>query len=343
MHAAQFYAPGDVRIEEIDPPSPSPGEVLVDVAACGICGSDLHFYREGFPYTDERPVTLGHEMAGTVVETGAGVDLPVGTDVALGPHTPCMECWCCENAMYNLCRNMNEMSADPGGFTSQVVESAGTVVPLPDGLDPEDAAVAQPLSVGLHAVRESGVGLGDSALIAGTGPIGLGAIHFAKAAGAGPIYATEPQAWRREVAREFGADVVLDPTEEDPVERVRAETGAGVDVAFEAVGNETALDQAIKSTKPSGTTVVIGVFSDGAEIVPSDLVGHERSITGSRSHALGPALETEYGVVLRQLAAGEIDVDRYVSSRIAVEDIVEEGFDALLDDDREELKILVRP
>ena len=227
MHAARFYPNDGLRIEDVPKPEVGPGEVLVEVAACGVCGSDLHFYREGFPYTDDRPVTLGHESAGTVIETGEGVDLPVGTDVALGPHTPCLDCPYCESALYNLCRNMNEMSARPGGFAERTVESAGTVVPLPEGLSVEDAALAQPLSVGLHAVRESPLGLGDSALVVGAGPIGLGAVRFARSAGADPIFVSEPNDSRRSIAREFGADVLIDPTEEDPVERVREATGAG--------------------------------------------------------------------------------------------------------------------
>jgi len=343
MKAAQFYGVGDVRVEEIDEPEPGPGEVLVDVAACGICGSDLHFYREGFPYTDERPVTLGHESAGTVIETGEGVDLAVGTDVALGPHTPCLDCPYCESALYNLCRNMNEMSTRPGAFAERAVESAGTVVPLPEGLSAEDAALAQPLSVGLHAVRESSVGLGDSALVVGTGPIGLGAVRFAASAGAEPIFVSEPNDSRRSIAGEFGADVLLDPTEVDPVERVREATDVGVDVAFEAVGHEATLAQAVESTRGGGHTRVIGVFSEAVDFDPGELVGYQRSVAGSRSHQLGPNLANEYGVALAHLADGRVDPDRYVSSRIPIDDIVSDGFEALLDPESEERKILVRP
>ncbi|WP_247004172.1 zinc-binding dehydrogenase [Halosolutus gelatinilyticus] len=343
MRAALFYGIEDMKVENIDEPTPNAGEILVDIAACGICGSDLHFYTEGLHGNAELPVTLGHEVGGTVIETGEDVDIEVGTDVVLSPHTPCMECWYCEDGLYNLCTNLNATSARPGGYAEKAVENADNAIVLPEGVSPEDAAIAQPVSVGLHAVRESPLGIGDSAMVVGAGPIGLGVIQFAKSAGAGPIYVSEPQESRREVAREFGADVVIDPTDEDPVERVREQTGTGVDVAFEAVGHQTTLNQAIESTRANGHTTVIGVFSDEVEISPQSLVGHQRSVSGSTSHQLGPRVTKEYNAVLRQLETGKLDADQYVTSRIDLEDVVDRGFETLLSEDSKERKILVCP
>lgn len=344
MRAAQYYGPEDIRLEDIDPPTPDAGEILVDVAACGICGSDLHFYEDGLPREpDAYPVTLGHEIGGTVAETGEGVDIAVGTEVVLSPHIPCGECWCCDEGNYNLCRNLTPTAAEPGGFAEQVTVPEDLAVPLPDGVSPEVAAIAQPVTVGLHAVRGSSLTIGDSVLVVGTGPIGLGALRFAKLAGAGPIYVSEPQAFRRSIADDYGADVLIDPSEVDPVERIREETGKGVDVAFEAVGHEATLNQAIKSARPGGETTVIGVFGGQTGIEPQDLVRQERSVSGSCSHQLGPLVHTEYDVTLRHLASGDLDPEPYVSSTIDLEDVVDEGFEALLDDSREEVKILVRP
>lgn len=346
MRAALLYGAEDVRVEDVDEPSPGSEEILVDVAACGICGSDLHFYEAGGMGPDtELPAFLGHEIGGTVLEVGEDVDsVEVGQDVALAPHTPCMECWCCENAQYNLCRELDAVSARPGGYAEKVVESADNAVPLPEGVSPEDAAIAQPVSVGQNAVRVSPLGIGDSVAVVGAGPIGLGAIHFAKSAGAGPIYVSEPQDSRRSVAADFGADVLIDPTEEDPVERIHDETGRGVDVAFEAVGHGgTTLDQAIESTRAGGHTTIIGVFGEEVDFEPQKLVRHQRTVRGSTSHQVGPKIGEVYGLVLRHLAAGELDADKYVTSRIGLEDVVEDGFEALLDESREERKILVCP
>ena len=343
MRAAMFYGPGEMQVEDVDEPEPGPGEILLDVAACGICGSDLHFYEDGFHHDVEYPMTLGHEVGGTILETGEGVDIEVGTEVVLSPHTPCMECWTCKEGLYNLCQNLNATSAKPGGYAEMVVEAADNALPLPDGVSPEDAAIAQPLGVGLHAVRVSGLGIGDSAFIAGAGPIGLGAVRFAKSAGASPIIVSEPQDSRREIAGDFGADVLIDPTEEDVIERVREVTGPGVDVAFEAVGAEATFNDAIDATKANGHITIIGVFGDDIPFSPQPLVSNQRTIGGSTSHQLGPAVHKEYDVILNQLATGQLDADQYVSSRISLEDVVEDGFETLLDDSSDERKILVCP
>lgn len=345
MRAANFYGPEEMRVEDVDEPSPGPGEILVDVGACGICGSDLHFYEDGLHHPDvEYPIVLGHELGGTIVELGEGVEgLEVGQDVALAPHTPCMDCWYCEMALYNLCEDLRATSARPGGYAELCVEQADNAVPLPEGVSPEDAAIAQPVSVGQNAVRQSPIDLGDSVAVIGAGPIGLGALHFAKAAGAETAYVSEPQASRRSVAKDFGADVVIDPTDEDPVERIRDETGRGVDVAFEAVGHETTLRQAVESTRGNGHTTVIGVFGQPVEFSPQLLVSAQRTVGGSTSHQLGPRIQEVYGLVMEHLASGALDADKYVTSRIGLEDVVHDGFEALLDEDSEERKILVTP
>lgn len=345
MRAARYYGNRDIRLDEINAPTPDRGEVLIDVAACGICGSDLHIYKNGEDRYEESdlPSTIGHEVGGTVVNTGEDVEIEEGTDVVVNPHIACEECWCCEKGMYNLCRNLSPTAVSPGGFTEQIVAPVENLIPVPAGVSPEVAATAQPLSVALHAVRKSPVGLGDSVAVVGAGPIGLGVVGFAKSAGAGPIYVSEPRQSRRSIAEEFGGDVVIDPTEENPVELIREDTGMGVDVAFEAVGHETTMNQAIKAAKPGGHTKVIGVFDGDANIDPQDLVRHERTVSGSTSHQIGPLAKDEYGTTLRQIATGALDSDRYVTSRIDLSDIVEEGFERLVNGAEDEVKILVRP
>ncbi len=342
MQAAMFYGPEDMRVEEIEEPSPGAGEVKVEVAACGICGSDLHFYEDGISY-GELPVTLGHEVSGTVVDTGADVDIEVGTEVVLSPHTPCMECPYCERALYNLCEDLRGTSAKPGGYAEYVVETADNAITLPEGVDVEDAAIAQPVAVGRHAVRISPLGIGDRAFIAGAGPIGLGALSFTASSGAAPIIVSEPQDFRRDAAADFGADILVDPTAEDPVERVREETDIEVDEAIEAVGHEESLLQCIEATRSEGQTTIIGVFGDDVEVNPSLLVGSQRNVQGSCSHQLGPEVFKEYNAVLRQINGANFDVDQYVTSRIDLDAIVEDGFERLLDEDLEERKILVCP
>ncbi len=344
MRAARFYGEGDMRVEEVDAPTPKAGEVLVEVGGCGICGSDLHIYEHpGDRHGPDDPGILGHEVGGTVVELGEDVDYELGTDVVINPHIACQECWCCQKGLYNLCRNLSPTAVRPGGFTEYVASPIGNLIPVPSGLSPSDAAVAQPLSVGQHAVQTSPVGLGDSVAVVGTGPIGLGAVRFAKSAGADPIYVSEPLDARREIAGDVGGDVLIDPTETDPVESIREATGAGVDVAFEAVGSERTINDAIKMARPEGHAKIIGVFGDEASIEPQDIVRHERTVSGSATHQLGPRVREEYDVTLTHLADGRLDVDNYVTSRIPLDDIIEEGFEKLLGGAEDEVKIVVEP
>lgn len=345
MRAARYYGNRDVRIDDVAVPSPDGDEVVIDVAACGICGSDLEEYRHGPRFDDDRlPYTMGHEVGGTVVEAGDRADVAVGTDVVLNPLVPCGDCWCCDEGRYNRCRNLEVVGAQrPGAYAERVVAPAENAIPLPGGVSPEIAAVAEPVTVAFHALLRSPLSMGESVAVVGLGPIGLGLIQLATAAGAGPIYASGHRAGRRELARKCGADIVIDPRETDPVDRVRSETNGGVDVAFEVAGRESALNDAIKVTRPGGHATLIGVFGEPAEIDPMDLVNDERSINASAAYQTGPMADRDFGAVLRKIAAGAIDPELLVTSRIDLEDIVADGFEALADGESGEVKVLVRP
>lgn len=346
MRAARYYGDREIRIDEVAAPSPGPGEVLVDVSACGICGSDLHLWAHGGAYSAEHlPTIMGHEAGGVVAEVGEGVDdVEVGTEVVVNPLVACGECWCCAEANYNLCRNLTVVGAQrPGAYAESVVAPAGNVVPLPEGITPAMAAVAEPVTVAYHGLLTSPLRPGHSALVVGTGPIGLGLVQLARAAGADPVYASGHREARRELAREFGADVVVDPREEEPGERIRADLGRGVDVAFEVAGNESALNDAIKATKPSGHATLLGVFGGEVSIDPMDLVNDERSVNASAAYETGPLADRDFGAVLGMAAAGEVDLEALVSSRIDLGDILEGGFEALADSEGEEVKVLVQP
>ncbi|WP_336023260.1 2,3-butanediol dehydrogenase [Halobellus salinisoli] len=346
MKAARYYGNRDVRIDEVDAPEPGSGEVLIDVEACGICGSDLSEYRYGPRRDDDSflPYTMGHELGGTVAAVGEGVDLAVGTDVGVNPLVACEDCWCCDAGKYNLCRNLEVIGAHRrGGYAEQIVAPAGNVIPLPDGLSPADAAVAEPLTVAYHGLLESPLRPGHSAVVVGMGPIGLGMVQLAKAAGVGPVIASGHRKSRRQLAHQCGADVVVDPRETDLAERVAEVTDDGADVSFEVAGNESALNDAITATRASGHTTVLGVFKGPVEIDPMDLVNHERTINGSAAYETGPLAAREFGAVFGMLADGELDADPLVTSRVPLDDIVDEGFEALADSESGEVKVLVEP
>lgn len=356
MRAAVYHGQEDVRIEEISTPdAPTGNEVQVDVAACGICGSDLHEYTAGpifvpeqgnpHPVTgEELPIPMGHEFAGEVTAIGENVDdVDVGDRVAVNPIVYCGECQYCEAGMYHLCESGGfiGLSGGGGGLSETVVVSEEKAITLPDGVPTEYGALVEPFSVGFHAVQTSDFTAGDSVAVYGTGPIGLTVVQVLQAAGAGTIFGIEPQDSRRNLAGDVGADETLDPTETDAVEYITDQTSGGVDVAFEAAGIGQTVRDAVASTASSGAVTVVSIFEDSIELNPNDFVLGERSLSGTLAYKGGPRSDEDFGAVIDMFESGALDPEALISSRIDLENVVEDGFEALLDSEREEVKILV--
>ncbi|GGN09243.1 zinc-binding dehydrogenase [Halarchaeum nitratireducens] len=345
MRAARYHGNRDVRVEDVAAPEPEADEVVVDVAACGICGSDLAEYSHG-PRAGEAslPYVMGHEFGGTVVEAGADADVDVGTDVVVNPLVACEDCWCCDAGMYNLCRDLTVVGAQrPGAYAERVSAPATNVVPLPDGVSPELAAVAEPFTVAYHGLLQSPIRSGDDVAVVGMGPIGLATVQLARDMGAGSVYASGHREARRALAAEGGADVVVDPRETDFVETVRGDTRGGADVSFDVTGTESGYADAIEAARPGGHTTLVGVFEDEIEADVMAYVSAQRSASGSAAYQTGPRAAEEFGTVLRKFAAGNLDPESLVTSRIDLTDIESEGFEALADGGSGEVKVLVRP
>lgn len=354
MRAARFHDGGDVRVENIESTPVGETDVRIEVAACGICGSDLHEYRAGPHFTprethprtgQSNPTTMGHEFSGTVSEVGAEVSrIAVGDRVTVEPNIPCGDCLYCEDGTYHLCKNAVAVGfhTGSGGFAENAVVPEQHVHVLPDGVTLEEGALVEPLAVGLHAVRQSGLSAGDTVSVFGCGPIGLTVINAAVTAGAKRIFASEPNETRREVALELGADVGIDPMEEDAVETIKERTPDGVDVAFEFAGIGPAFNSAVRSTRRAGT-ITVGSISD-SDITTNmfDIVAAERKVVGTNCYGFPPqSFRTEFDAIIRSLAAGTVDTDAFITGRIDLEDIAEEGFEELLDSETEDVKILV--
>jgi len=354
MDVARYYGREDIRVEDVEPDTVGPSQVRVDIEACGICGSDLHEYTAGpifVPGEDPHPVsgvqaplTMGHEFSGTVSEVGSAVsDLSEGDAVAVNPIIYCGDCPRCAAGEYHRCESLGFVGlASNGGFAENAVVEAEQAVPLGD-TPIEYGALVEPLSVALHATRVADVSPGDSVAVFGSGPIGLCQIQTLRVAGADPIIVSEPRDRRRERAEACGADVLIDPTEADPLEAIRAETGEGVDVAFDVAGVEATYNQAINATRPGGRVAEVSIFEDTVETQPNDLVVSERSLVGSIAYQGGPRAAEEFGMVIDMLGDGRLDPDPLVTDRIALDDIVADGFEALLDPDSDQVKILVKP
>ncbi|WP_233204045.1 2,3-butanediol dehydrogenase [Halegenticoccus soli] len=356
MRAARFHDGGDVRVENIESAPVGRTDVRIEVKACGICGSDLHEYRTGPHFTPQEthsktgqrnPITMGHEFSGTVSEVGAEVSrIAVGDRVTVEPNIPCGDCLYCEDGMYHLCKNAVAVGfhTGAGGFAENAVVPEQQVHVLPDEVSLEEGALVEPLAVGLHAVRQSGMSVGDAVGVFGCGPIGLTVINAAVAAGAKRIFASEPNETRREVALELGADIGINPMEEDAVDTIKERTPDGVEVAFEFAGIGPAFNSAVQSTKRAGT-ITVGSISD-ADITTNmlDIVATERKVVGTNCYGFPPqSFRSEFDAIIQSLAAGNINTDAFITGRIDLEDITEEGFEELLDSETDHVKILVKP
>lgn len=357
MKAAIYHGREDVRVEPVEEQDLGPGQVRIAVEACGICGSDLHEYAEGpiaipadapHPLTGETlPLTMGHEFSGTVVETGANVDGPTtGDAVVVNPIIACEECQYCREGRYSLCDSLMNVGihGGGGGFAENVVVPAENAVVLPDGVSFGHGALVEPLSVGLHAVRQSGLAAGDTAAVFGAGPIGLGVLQAAIAAGAREVYVSEPRDARRELAERLGATEAIDPSETPPPKAISKATGGGTTVAFEVAGVEATMTQAIRTTRKAGTVVVVSLFEETPRVDPNHVMLAERTVVGSYGYSGGPlAGHGEFATVMRMLQDGRLDPEPMITGRITLDDIVAEGFERLRDPASDHVKILVEP
>ena len=351
MKAARFHGRGDVRVEDVPEPHPGPGQVQIAVEWCGICGTDLHEYLDGpifaptpaspHPLTGGAvPITLGHEFSGVVAELGQGVTgFSEGDRVVVEPYDVCGECSACRDGRYNICRKLGFIGLDgeQGGFAERMVVDTRWVHRI-DGLTPEQGALVEPLAVGYHATKLSGLAPGGSAAVFGSGPIGLVTAAALRATGAGQVIVVEPAEARKAKAPGAGADHVLDPGEVDVPEAIRELTdGRGADVTFECAGVDEVLAAAVASTRPGGTCVNVSIWGHPATFDVNALVFSEIYLVGSLAYA------NRHEEVIELIRSGTVDVDQFITGRIGLEDIVERGFRELIDHKESNVKILVQP
>ncbi|ELY98388.1 2,3-butanediol dehydrogenase [Natrialba aegyptia] len=356
MRAVTYHGRKDIRVEDVEQESVGRGQVRIEIDSCGICGSDLHEYTAGpifvpgdepHPVSQETaPIRMGHEFSGTVSDVGEGVTgVDSGEAVAVNPILSCGECRQCREGNYHICDSIGfiGLSGGGGGFAESVVLDAEHAVALGDDVPIEYGALVEPLTVALHAVRRSGLHSGDSVAVFGAGPIGLAVIQCARVAGARSIFVSEPREARRDRAVACGADELIDPASTDPVEYIASNTDGGVDVSFEVAGVEASFNAAIESTVPSGQTTVVSIWEEKVSTHPNNLVLGERTVTGTLAYLGGPRSDEEYGMVIDMLADGRLDPDPFITDRIGLEEIVDDGFERLIDPESDHIKILVKP
>ena len=349
MRAAVWHAARDLRVETVPIPAiKDPHGVLVKVAACGICGSDLHEYAAGpifipvdapHPISGDRaPIVMGHEFAGEVVEIGPKVTrVTPGDRVAIEPILSPNRDGAYLMEHYNLSSELgfHGLSGGGGGFAEYTVLGEHMLHRMPEDLSWEQGALVEPAAVALHAVRQSTFKAGDRAAVFGAGPIGLMVIDALKAAGAADIHAVELSASRRALAEAMGA-TVHDPAAADVVEAIRDASAGGVDFAFEVTGIPSVLSQSIDATHPGGEIVVVSIWESTASFQPNDLVIKERTMRGVIAY------RHVYPAVMALMQRGYFRAEDLVTDRISLDDIVAKGFDRLLSD-KSQIKIMVDP
>jgi L-iditol 2-dehydrogenase len=265
MRAAELIAPLTFRLTDMPIEDPGPGEVQVRIEAVGVCGSDLHAYSEGAVGSTPNlyPMVLGHEPAGRIVKTGAGVTGPAkGDRGALEPALYCYHCEFCLSGHHNVCANIRFLSSPhlPGFFRELVNLPVANFRPIPTGMSFEDATLAEPLAIALHSLHLASIRPGETVAVIGAGPIGLLTIAALRAAHAGRIWAVEPLAHRRELAQGIGADVAIEAGE--AAEEILRETGQrGVDCAIDCAAGEHTTGQAVQLTRNAGRIALTGIHS----------------------------------------------------------------------------------
>lgn len=313
MQASVLTAAQEIRLEERPVPTPAPDQVLVQVTAVGVCGSDAHYYREGRigEYVVDGPLVLGHEAAGVIVSVGNDVsDTRVGQRVSIEPQRPDPTSAQSRAGRYNLCPAMEFFATPPidGALAEYVLIQSTFAHDVPDDISDEAAALFEPLSVGIASAQKARISAGSSVLIAGAGPVGLATAQVARAFGATEVIVTDIDASRRANAQRFGATRVLDPAAED----VRSLT---VDAFIDASGAARAVIDGIHAVRPAGTVVLVGMGGSDYPLPISLIQNRELLLTGVFRYA------NTWPIARSLVASGMVDLDAMVTARFGLEGV----------------------
>lgn len=328
MKAAVFYEPNKpLKIEEVPTPEPGPGQLLIKTAACGVCHTDLHYIDHGVPTFKKPPLILGHEPSGTVAALGSGVDgFKQGDKVLLPAVLTCGQCEFCRTGRENICVSMVMFGNNiDGAYAEYVLAPAKDTFHLPDEIPlQEGSIIADAISTPFHAVKNRAeVKPGDSVVVLGCGGVGINLVQVAAAVG-GFVIAVDISPAKLEWAKKLGADVVINPKEDEKwTKTVRKITGGGADVAIEAIGNPSTIETAFGSLRAGGRLVVLGYTHKDITLNAGKIMYREMEIVGS----LG-CRPVDYPKLIELCRMGKIKVKELVTSRFSL-DKINDAFDLL--------------
>ncbi|HEY0248145.1 MAG TPA: alcohol dehydrogenase catalytic domain-containing protein [Gryllotalpicola sp.] len=337
MRAIAYTGPSSLELVDVPEPAPAPGHVIVEVAALGICGTDLLIWGGGMERVAP-PVVLGHEFSGTVVDAGDAAGIEPGLRVAVEPLLNCGECAPCLRGDYNVCVRLGLIGIDVDGAAARCVEvPAHRLHPIPEGLSLRDAALAEPTAVALHMFGRSGAQPGDAVLIVGGGPIGALVAAVCRAKGVERVVVSEPNPSRRGLMSALGFET-FDPSAAALDELVATTAPAdGFDVTFELTGIPVGLATAVDATRIQGTVLMGGLAHAPIPFTSARAVMKELTLLGARVYR-----SAEFDEAIALLAAGAVDAERFVTREVPLEEGITNAFEALRDS-RDEMKILILP
>ena len=321
MRAAVLVEPGRIEMVQRPVPKPAAGDVLVRVSSVGVCGSDTHYYRHGRVggFVVEAPLVLGHEAAGTIVGVGESVDPSrVGQRVSIEPQRPDPDSEETRRGHYNLCPHMRFFATPPvdGALCDYVTIGAEFAHPVPDSMSDDAAALCEPLSVGIAAIRKAELDDRSRVLIAGAGPIGIVVTQLARAYGAKEIVVSDPDRTRRDRAMSFGATTTVDPTAEPTAD-------LAVDAFIDASGAAPAVADGIRAVRPAGRVVLVGSGAETMELPTQVIQNRELLLTGVFRYA------NTWPTAIALVESGRVDLDAMVTAHFPLEKAAE-----ALDSDR---------
>lgn len=319
MKAALFEKPHHLEVTSVDLPGRGDTDILVEVEACGICGTDLHIV-EGTARSTP-PVVLGHEYAGRVLEVGRGVSrIKVGERVAVDPNISCGICYYCRRGLVHLCSSLVALGVDRhGGLAEMCVVPAAQAFVVGDEMPADVWAFVEPLSCAVHGIDRAEIRHGDTVVVMGCGPVGLMMLQLARHSGAARTIVVEPQGHKRALAELEDATMVVDPAREDVMERVRSLAAEGADVVLECSGNPAAAELSLRLARRGGRVLFFGVCPIGTTIPVEPNLVYAKELTVSGSY-VNPHT---FSRAILLLQSGTVRVDRFPVRNFSLDEVAE--------------------
>ena len=350
MKAMVYHGNRDVRLRDVEEPHPGPGEAKLRIDYCGICATDIEEYIYGpafishdepNPLTGRKiPITIGHELTGTVVETGEDVrNVRPGDRAVINGVLTCGSCWWCLRGETGQCPLMTAVGfgAD-GGLAEYIVWPASHVITLPASVSSREAGLVEPAAVGHHAVMRGRVGPGEAVAVVGVGPVGLLAMQAARTMGA-RVFAVDRRPMSLDLAVDLGADGVVNVDEEDPGEALRRLTGGmGPDVVIDAAGGPETTQQSVEWVRNGGRVVLVAIHTSKPEFDFVRVVAKEVEVVGTLAY-----LQSDVEDVVRHISSGSIVTEPLISDVIGLEEVIDVGYARMTAGAKDFFRILVSP